>query len=215
MTRILVINPNSSRSVTEAIAEVAGDAMPPRFDVDVRQIDAGPPTIEGDLDEARAAPLVIDAVWACRDDFDAFVIACHGDPGLHACREAVGKTVVGIGEASMLAACAVGNRFGIITLSRRIVGKKWRQVQLAGVTERCAAIIPAGVGVLHASKGSAPDPYIAAGREALSQGADVLILGCAGMTGVRLAVAESLHVTVIDPVIAGAHLAAASLTGGS
>jgi allantoin racemase len=205
--RALVINPNRSTAVTEAIRDaLAASAWDP-WTFRVEQIDEGPETIEGYRDEAVAAPLVVDRVTRRQAEFEAFVIACHGDPGLLAAREACPKPVVGIGEASMLAACGLGHRFGLITLRRSLVAKKWRQLREYGLVERCAAVEPTETGVLHGTDNPGDvGPYVSAGARALEQGAEVLVLGCAGMALARRAVEDELGVRVVEPVAAALSL---------
>lgn len=210
-SRILILNPNSSWAVTDAIRQAISE-LGETGNCTVEQIDEGPPAIEGLQDEVLAAPLVMGRIAAAEGDYDAFVVACHGDPGVLASREVCPKKpVVGIGEASVLAACALGARFGLITLGGGLVEKKWRQLKEYGIAERCAAVEPTGTGVLHGvEQGVDFEVYVEAGRRAVVRGADVLVLGCAGMIRAARTVEERLGVPVVEPVSA----AVAMLRGG-
>jgi allantoin racemase len=147
-------------------------------------------------------------------EFDGFVIACHGDPGVGLARHHA-RTVFGIGETSMLVACAYADHFGLLTLGEGLVPAKRRQVEQAGLAGRCVAIEPTGTGVLH---GVDPDvdmtPYVRAGQAALDQKAQALVLGCAGMVYVCGRLAAELRVPVIEPVAATC-LVAATTSGAA
>jgi allantoin racemase len=207
--KLLILNPNSSPQVTTAIAEAALACLDPSG-YEVQQIDEGPPVIEDEAAALLAADLVSERLRAQRASFDAFVVACHGDPGVTAAQQETGKPVTGIGAASFRAAAARGEYFGVITLGPELVEHKWRQVARCGLEARCAAIEPTHTGVLHGVGAQASDltPYLEAGRRAIGLGADVLVLGCAGMVRVAEAVERELGVPVVEPVAAGIREAA-------
>jgi allantoin racemase len=206
--RVLVLNPNSSRSVTDVIRQATEEAGLTRVRFEVDQLDEGPPVLETEEDDIKVTPLVVDYVSRRRDEFDAFVIACHGDPGVAACRE-FSPHVFGIGETSFLVACASAERFGVLTLGSGLVDVKWRQVERAGLRSRCVAVEPTETGVLHGVEADLDlEPYLRAGRTALDRGAQALVLGCAGMVNVCRALQEALHVPIIEPVMATCLVAA-------
>lgn len=96
------------------------------------------------------------------------------------------------------------------------VQRKWRQVERCGLRSRCVAIEPSHSGVLYGVSTEAPDltPYLEAGRTAIARGADVLVLGCAGMVHVATVVERELGVPVIEPVSAGIREATAGVSRG-
>lgn len=207
--RVLVLNPNSSRRVTGGLTEAADGWARPGIRFDVAQIDAAPEAITSPADHARVAPLVVDELTAREGDFDAAVVACHGDPGVTAARLEVTAPVIGIGAASLHAAAAAAPRFGILALSTRLVDSKWWQVDQAGLRRQCAGIWPVDTSVEH---GLDPNmnlvPYVAAGRQARAAGAHLLVLGCAGMGPVATRLATQLAIPVLDATAAAAALAA-------
>jgi len=99
--RIGLINPNTTRSMTEAMAGAARQVAADGTEILALTARAGPAAIESYADEVYAANQVVDLV---RDHqaLDGFVIACSGDPGLPAAREVATVPVVGIGEAACL-----------------------------------------------------------------------------------------------------------------
>lgn len=213
---LLILNPNSSPQVTAAIA-LAAQACADVGRYEVQTIEEGPLVIEDEAAVLLAAGLVFERVRAQSAAFDAFVIACHGDPGVSTAQTQIDKPVVGIGAASFREAAARGERFGVITLGPELVERKWQQVAQSGLRGRCAAIEPTHTGVLHGVSAQAPDltPYLEAGSRAIGHGADVLILACAGMSLLADAVARELGVLVVEPVAAGIREAVAQTTANT
>jgi allantoin racemase len=209
---ILLINPNSTATMTAGIEKAARAAAPPETLVKAVNPEGTPPAIEGYADDALAVPAVLALAEAEADHWDAIIIACHGDPGLDALRERLLNPVIGIGEASFLAACAVGRRFSVLSLLPRLIPKKREQVRRAGLADRLASVRALGVGAVESYEGRdrLMDRYRAEGRAAVREdGADCLVLGCAGMVGVAEELQAYLGVPVVDPVVAAVKLAEA------
>lgn len=214
--RIVVINPNSTEAVTRGIDEALSPirfADGPRFDCVT--LAEGPPGIE----TQRHADQVIDPLCAliAREDnaSDAFVIACFGDPGLHSARDVTAKPVFGIAHSAYLHALSVGERFGVIAILPASVSRQRRYVRQLGLQSHYAASVPVGMGVTALEGDETPTRMIAVGRVLVDEhGADVLILGCAGMARHRLRVEDALGVPTIDPCQAAASRALAAVRFG-
>ena len=214
--RIVVVNPNSTEAVTDGIDE----AMAPLRFADGPRIDCltlaeGPPGIESQrLADGVIGPLC-ELIRREDNRADAFVIACFGDPGLHAARETTAKPVVGIAEASYAAALQLGERFGVIAILENSARRQRRYVRQLGLSERYAASLPVGLGVVELEETGVGERMIEVGRRLIEDhGADVLILGCAGMARQRAPVARALGVPVIDPSQAAAAQAIAAVRLG-
>ena len=138
MTRILVINPNSSVSVTAAIDDaVAPLRIAGGPDIEVVGLAEGPPGISSQRDADSVVMPLVNRV--SRDNADAFVLACFSDPGLHAVREAAGgRPVMGIAECGIFRALMLGERFGIIALSPSSIRRQQRMARVMGVDSRYA-----------------------------------------------------------------------------
>lgn len=200
--RIVVINPNSTVAVTDGIDRALA---PLRFAdgpaIDCRTLAEGPPGIESQ----RHVDGVVGPLCAMieREDnaADAFVIACFSDPGLHSARESTKRPVVGISEAAITTALSLGERFGIIAILPASVARHRRYVRQMGLMGRFAADLPLGVGVTGLGAGQEIEDRMAAVGERLTgeHGADVVIMGCAGMAQYRGALEDRLGVPVIDP----------------
>jgi allantoin racemase len=221
VARLLVINPNTSRTMTATIrasAEAAACALD--VQVDALCASAGPESIEGRFDEIVSAYWTLDTVMRVVDDYDGIVVACFGPhPVTDGIREATDRPTLGIFEASMLYAMPLGARFSIVTTSPRWEPLLAEGVRLHGLEARCASVRSSGLAALdlerlpHAEvlRRIAEQAELAVTRD----GAEVIILGCAGMAGLRDTAAAAVSVPVVDAVAAGVSLVAALVRSGA
>lgn len=215
MTRILVLNPNSSAAVTAAM-DAALDLVrrPGGPDIVCETLAEGPKGIETQEHvEATVLPLV--RYFESRPA-DAYVIGCFSDPGLALARENLGKPVLGIAESAFHLALGLGQRFGIVAIKRGSIPRHMRAVRSLGLAGRLAGDRPLEIGVaemLDAER--VVGRIIEVGTELRDRdGAEVLVLGCASMGGYRGAVEAALGLPVIDPVQAAAARAVSLLSLG-
>jgi Asp/Glu/hydantoin racemase len=214
MTSIIrVINPNSNPAVTDGIAEaVAPLARPGAIAIECETLAEGPFGVENQADmDSVAMPLR--ALVAADEAADAFVIACYSDPGLHVCREATLRPVFGIAECGVLTALARGDRFGVLAIAAPSIRRHMRYLRQMSLVDRLAGERALDMSVAETASGEATlERMIAVGRELVSaDGADVLIMGCAGMARHRRALEDELGVPVIDPTQAAVTFAVGAL----
>jgi len=198
--RILVINPNSNQAVTDGFSEsleslrlVGGPA------IDCMTLAEGPFGIMSQADVEQVV-LPLRALVAADTASDAFVIACYSDPGLAVCREATDKPVFGIQESGVLTALAHGDRFGVIALGPASIRRHMRTMRQMGVMERLAGERPLNLSVAESERPQAFDRLVEVAIQLRDRdGADVILLGCAGMARHRLALQSALGLPVIDP----------------
>lgn len=200
MPRILVINPNATQTCSAAIDRACQPfRLPggPRIDC-VTNAD-GPPGIQSQADSDSVIPHL--HAIAQREAADAYVIACFSDPGVHSLRERTGRPVIGIAEAGMAAALSLGERFGVVAILPSSVVRQRRMVRAYGLSERYAASRSIGLGVPElADEERTREAMIRAGERLRDEdGADVLILGCAGMADQREPLAEATGLPVVEP----------------
>ena len=200
--RIVVINPNSSVNVTEGIDA----AMAPlRFSdgprIDCQTLKEGPPGIETQRHVDSVVGPLCDLIEREDNRADAFVIACFSDPGLHSARETTNRPVLGISESSITTALTLGETFGIIAILPNSVTRHRRYIRQMGLERRLAGDRPIGIGVTGLSAENGVESRMTEiGRQLIEEdGADTLILGCAGMAKYRQNLEYSLGVPVIDP----------------
>lgn len=207
---IYVINPNSSQHVTDGI-DRAVDPMRAASPVaiEARTLAEGPPGIETQAHvDGVVAPLLAHCA-KLEDSASAFVVACYSDPGLAALREQSARPVLGIAEASILTAMTMGQRFGIISILSRSIPRHMRYVGAMGVMDRLASDMPLELGVLDlADAGRTFDRLKTVGTRLRDEAmADVLILGCAGMTAFRTDLETYLGLPVVEPCQAATAMA--------
>jgi Asp/Glu/hydantoin racemase len=198
--RILVINPNSSLAVTQAIdAAVQPLRIAGGPEVAVDYLREGPAGIATQRDADSVVMPLVERVR--QDQADAFVLACFSDPGLHAVREAAApRPVMGIAEWGLLRALTLGESFGIIALSSASMRRQQRYVRQMGLHDRYAGSWPIDAFAADTADDSIRDRLVAAGRKLVARrGADVLILGCAGMARHRRALQETIGRPVVEP----------------
>jgi len=211
--RIVVINPNCTLAVTRGIDEAVAPlrfAGGPR--IDCVTLAEGPPGIETQQHADAVVGPLCDLVRREDNTASAFVIACFGDPGLHSAREATSRPVFGIAHSAFLHALSLGTRFGVIAILPSSVRRQRRYVRQVGLSEHFAASIPIGVGVTDLEGEDVAAHMLRVGRElVLAHGADVLIMGCAGMARYRQVLEDALAVPVVDRSQAGTARAQAAV----
>lgn len=218
--RITLINPNTSRAMTEKIAAIARDVAPADVEIIAVCPDSGPAAIETHIDEAWAAVTVIQLIEAdlrSGTASDGYVIACFGDPGLDAARQLVEVPVVGIAEAAMHLATLSGRAFGIVTTLSRTLGRAADLLDKYGMRHACVSMVGAGIPVLDLED-IAPDTVESIARHSADavedRGADVIVLGCAGMADLAQTVSTRVGVPVVDGVAAAMGLVTAMVRMG-
>jgi allantoin racemase len=201
--KILVINPNTSEEFNRKLNQTAKEYALSSTEVKVISPKSGPKSIEGIYDEALSVQGTIEAFIDHEKGFDGCVVACYSDPlAVYALREITTKPVLGIAEASIHLACLLGNKFSIVTTNERWGPLLHEAVRKYGVESRCASVRTTGLRVLDLESEGEGAVEKAIEREALAavkqDGAEVICLGCAGMSGFDKALEEKLGVPVLD-----------------
>ena len=207
--RLLVVNPNTTASMTRDIATAARLYAHPGTEIEAISPAWGPASIESHVEEELAAVATLETIAARADDVDGIAIACYGDPGLYAARELVDVPVVGIAEASMLLAVTVAHRFSIVSALERSRPLIEDVVRRYGLQDRCASVRTTPLAVLEIERDAeaAEREIVAAARRAVAEdGAEAICLGCAGMGPLDKRVQESVGVPVVDGVAAAVKL---------
>ena len=216
MTRITVLNPNTSAELTTTITAAAQRVAGAGVTVTGVHPRVGVPSVESHAEEAIAAVGVIDLVRRHRKDTDAFVVACFGDTGVAAARELAGCPVVGMTEAALQTACLLAHRFVVVTLPARTIAHSDRVIRELGLGHRCDVVaVDAGVAELVDGSSHLLDAFAAAARAAIdTRGAEAVVLGCAGLADLVDPLTEALGVPVVDGVAAGVGIAAGLVAMG-
>jgi Asp/Glu/hydantoin racemase len=206
---LIVINPNSSDTVTAAIdtaiAPLRRAGVPLRCVTSTR----GPKAIEGQRDVDLSVGPLLDLAAELESAALGFVIACYSDPGLHALREQTTLPVLGIQQASVAVAMTMGQRFGVVAILPGSIRRQRRSFAAMGVDAAWAGSRALNLGVADlADPGRTHARVVEIGRQLRDEdGADVLILGCAGMAGYAADLAGATGLPVVEPSQAAVTLA--------
>lgn len=200
--RILVINPNTTASMTAKIGTAAEQAALVGTEIVAVNPADGPASIEGYYDEALCLPGLISAVKQ-NPGADGIVIACFDDTGLDAVRTMTDAPVLGIGEAAFHTATLLANRFSVVTTLSRSVPAIEHNLRRYGLAARCARVRATEIPVLELEDNN-PRVQARIGVEiALAvkdDGAEAIVLGCAGMTNLTEALSADYGLPVLDGV---------------
>lgn len=209
--RILVINPNSTEAVTDAISRSAQPHRQGDCTIDCHTLAEGPPGIVTQFDKASVVAPMKSVLAKESPTTDAFIIACYGDPGLQAMRDATTKPVFGIGEISFYAAMALGDQFGIISTNQQACQRHIRYARELGISSRLAGDLSIEIPILELD--THPDKTlqraIEVGKELQHRGATSLVTGCAGLADFQMALQSALGISVVEPVSVTVGLACA------
>ena len=214
--KILVLNPNTSPTMTAEIAEAARAAADARTEVVCLAPRFGASAIDSAAESYLSAVGVMDIVASLLGagdfDYDAVVLAGFGEHGRAALAEMLSVPVFDIAECAAHVAHLIGRRFSVVTTLARSIAPIEDSLLLAGLNAHCASVRACGLGTAEV----AADPVGAvraivdeAARAVAEDGADVICLGCAGMAGVTAAISNKLGVPAVDGVAAAIALAQA------
>lgn len=207
--RLLVVNPNTTASMTETIGAAARSVAAPGTEIVARNPEFGPVSVEGYYDEAFCVPgLIAEVKRGAAEGVDGTIVACFDDPGIDAARTVATGPLIGICEAALKTASLIAERFSVVTTLPRAVPTIERLAQRYGVAQQCR-IRAADIPVL-----SLEDPNSGAGQRIRAEisaaldedDAQAVVLGCAGMADLTAALTREFGVPVIDGVASAVKL---------
>lgn len=210
--RLLIINPNTTASMTEKVGLAAEQVAAAGTEIVARNPVTGPASIQGAEDGEAALPglfLEIDRATA-EGGFDAIIIACFDDTGLYAARKRTSVPVIGIGEAAYHYAMLVAERFSVVTTLSVSIPVIQENIMRYGLSARCGKVRASNVPVLELEQpGSAACETISdeIANALLHDGSDAIVLGCAGMADLAALLSARHRVPVVDGVAAAVKLA--------
>lgn len=219
--RLLLVNPNTTATMTAAIAASASSVAQPGTVIEADNPAEGPASIENDDDERRCVPGLLDVLRDAHQREaaqrpDAYVIACFGDPGLEEARTLLGAPVLGIAQAAMHAAALAAGSFSVVTSMSATISRGW-QLAKAYTPNQCLGVYACDIPVLQidSDPGSIEPIGDLCARALTQDGSSAIVLGCAAMAPFAAPLTRRLGVPVIDGVVAATLLAQAlaGLTG--
>jgi len=197
--KILIVNPNSDQEMTDLIQKSAKAFAKDEYDVTCFPTPGAPKFIETYEDQVNAASGMIQIIKENEAAYDAFIVACHCDPNLDVIKEISNKPVVGIGEASMKIASMLGHKFSVITTSPHSIPMKEAQIRKYHLEDYLASVRAPSDQLADADEDT---KYLETARTAIKEDmAEVIVLGCAGLSGMDKHIQKALNVPVLDGVI--------------
>ncbi|MBB3665024.1 allantoin racemase [Prauserella sediminis] len=208
--RILVVNVNTTTSITESIGKQAEAAASADTEIVGLTPSFGAESVEGNYESHLAAIAVMERVRAYPEPFDAIIQAGYGEHGREGLQELFDVPVVDITEAAASTAQFLGRTYSVVTSLDRTVPLIEDRLTLAGLSSRCASVRASGMAVLDLER----DPQAAVdaiAEQAVSavrdDRAEVICLGCGGMSGLAERVVERTGAPVVDGVTAAVTIA--------
>jgi len=204
--RILIVNPNTTSSMTDKVALAARAAVSNDTQIIATTSKHGPVSIEGYYDEALSLAGLLQEIRTC-NDYDAVVIACFDDTGLDAARCLTDRPVIGIGEAGYRTAAMLSNHFSVVTTLSRSVPALEHNILRYGLERQCASVRACDVPVLELehNTGDALEKIEAEIVKAIElDRAEAIVLGCAGMTDLADMLSRKYELPVLDGVACAA-----------
>jgi len=205
---IVVINPNSNQAVTDGLsAALSAFKIPNGPAIDCITLTEGPFGIESQVHSDQVVLPMLNLAQG-RHDAAAFVIACYSDPGIDALRSALRVPVMGIQESGVLMALARADRIGIIGISSASERRHRLYMRRMGILDRVAGERALNMSVDETARGSGTfAKLVEVGGLLQGDGAEALVLGCAGMAVHRAPLEAKLGIPVIDPTQAAVAMA--------
>lgn len=201
--RILIVNVNTTQSMTDSIGEQARAAAAPGTEIIPLTPDFGAESVEGNFESYLAAVAVMDKVRSYDEPFDAVIQAGYGEHGREGLQELLDVPVVDITEAAASTAMFLGHKYSVVTTLDRAVPLIEDRLKLAGLSDRCASVRASGLAVLELEEdpARAVETIVQQAELAVSQDkAEVIVLGCGGMAGLDEQIRARAGVPVVDGV---------------
>lgn len=210
--KIKIINPNTNVAMTESIFQMAKKVADSDTEIITVCPSSGPESIECYVDEYLAVPGVLQEILKGEKEeaADAFIIACFGDPGLQAAKEITNKPVLGIAESAITVAKFIAPYFSVVSVLERSRKITEDIVKSYGAASFCRSIRTTGLSVLEFTR--EPEKGLLALKEQCkraveSDGAECILLGCAGFVDFVDTLRNELGVPVLDGVMPAVKLA--------
>ena len=208
--KILVVNVNTTASMTDVIAASARSVAAPGTEIVGLTPEVGADSVEGNFESYLAAVAVMNAVVTYPGEYDAVIQAGFGEHGREGLQELTDVPVVDITEAAGHLASLLGHKYSVVTTLDRTVPLIEDRLKLAGLDARCASVRSSGLSVLELEEDAdiAVKAIVAEAEKAVRDDkAEVICLGCGGMAGLDEAVRQATGVPVVDGVTAAVKLA--------
>jgi Hydantoin racemase len=203
--KIVYINPVGTSAFDKPMKEFLDNYRSPDTDITVVSLEKGPWHLEYYSYDALVIPDVLKVIREFEGrGYDAAIIGCFYDPGLHEAREVSDMVITAPGESSIHIASTLGDRFSIIVGRRKWIPLMEQNVVKYGFRDKLVSFesVELGVWDFHKDVEETKRRLIRAAKNAVDKGAEVLILGCTVLFGFFKDLEKEVGVPVVDPIIA-------------
>lgn len=202
--RILVVNVNTTQSMTQTMVQAAQQIAAPGTEIVGITPKFGAASVESNFESYLAAIGVMDSVLSYKGSYDAVIQSGYGEYGREGLQELLDVPVLDITEAGAHTAMMLGRTFAVVTTLDRAIPQIEDRLRTAGLLDRCAVIRSANIGVLELE--TDPDAARLAIHEQAAMAvaddrAEVIVLGCGGMAGLRETIAAGTGAPVVDGLV--------------
>ncbi|WP_182422227.1 aspartate/glutamate racemase family protein [Aureimonas sp. ME7] len=206
MTRIALVNPNTSVATTEAMLCIARRTRP-ELELEGFTAPFGPSLIIDELGLAQAADAVV-ALGDRLENFDGVIVAAFGDPGLKALRARLAMPVTGIAEAGMTEAVRGARRFAVATTTPELAGAIAQAARRYGVGEAFLGtfLTPGNPIDLMRDPARLVEALAEACREGVRAGAEAVVIGGGPLAEAARALNGRIGAEIVEPVPAAVRL---------
>ncbi len=203
--RLLLLNPNTTKAMTDQMAHVARSVATPEIEITAITATRGVPYIASRAEAQIAGSEVLEILAQEAPGHDAAIIAAFGDPGIIAARELFDMPIVGMAEAAVMTAALLGDRFSVVTFSPHMARWYTDCVRQTGLWDRFTGVRhpEAAPETLHDVAVTLRSDLIALAQKATNEDeADVIILGGAPLAGLVPMIAHETPGLLVDPIAA-------------
>ena len=205
--RILIVNPNTTASMTQKIKQAALDVADTGTKITAVNPLTGPAAIQGREDGEAALPGLFEIFQSeiienCQHDM--VIVACFDDTGLLELKKRSPVPVLGIGEAAFYSAMMVSSTFSVVTTLSVSIPVIEENIQNYGFATRCAKVRASEIPVLELENNQPDTVKILeeAIQAAITEDqCGAIVLGCAGMVDLAESLSKKFKMPVIDGVV--------------
>ena len=214
--KILVVNPVGHPKWDEQDRELFLSSASPETDVDVVSLPRGPPSVESPEAHAEVIPLVVERALELHRGYDAVIVNCFLDPAVDLLKGILKIPVVGPCEASLALASMLSRKIAIVTVGNEALWMIEERVRALGYSSYLVSLKGIELTVLQLDENpeKTKSAVVKKAKEAVNEGAEVIVLGCTGLSGLAKTVQEVINRPVIDPSGAALKMAEAMVKLG-
>ncbi|NJD98496.1 hydantoin racemase [Thermococcus sp. LS1] len=200
--RLLVINPVGTEEWNESDKRIYEMFASEGTHIEVVSLERGPRSIENRAAETEVLPLIVRKAVELHEEYDGIIVNCCLDPAVDVIRSLIPTPTVGPCQASLAIASVLGRKTGIVTVSKTAIPLFEELILKYRMEKRVTSIRGIDISVPEISIDE--NRTIRLLREeialAISDGVDVIVLGCTGLAGFAEKVQPFFDVPIIDPV---------------